>query len=75
LLAILSLWQLWRNHNLASATLSCSLYWISQLGALLYPGMALVDPELRDRPRSRRPVQPLLASILLLLLLVAWIRG
>jgi hypothetical protein len=74
LLAILSLWHLWGNHDPASAALTCSLYWVSQLGSLLFPGTALVDPEFRDRPHSRRPMQPLLASILLLLLLVSWMQ-
>jgi hypothetical protein len=58
-----------------SAVLTCSLYWMAQLGSLAFPGTALIDPEFRDRPGSRAPRQPLLASILLALLATAWIVG
>ena len=73
LLGAVALWFLWNNHDLRSAALTCSLYWISQLGSLAFPGTALIDPEFRDRPGSRAPMQPLLASILLTLLVAAWI--
>src|SRR5713226_3933463 len=75
LLGAVSLWLLWHKHDLHPAVLTCSLYWIAQLGSLAFPGTALMDPEFRDRPGSRAPMQPLLASILLALLTTAWIVG
>jgi hypothetical protein len=75
LLGVVSLVFLRLNHDLHSAVLTCSLYWMAQLGSLAFPGTALIDPEFRDRPGSRTPRQPLLASILLALLATAWIVG
>jgi hypothetical protein len=75
LLGGLSLVFLWRRHDVHAAVLVCSLYWISQLGSLAFPGTALMDPEFRDRPGSRVPMQPLLATILLMVLTAAWIAG
>jgi hypothetical protein len=73
LLGVVSLYFLWGRHDLRSAIPTCSLYWIAQLGSLAFPGTALVDPEFRDRYEKRGPMQPLLASILLLLLFTAWV--
>jgi hypothetical protein len=72
LLGTVSLFFLWGKHDLGSAVLTCSLYWIAQLGSLAFPGTALIDPEFRDRQGSRIPRQPLLASFLLALLVTAW---
>jgi hypothetical protein len=72
LLGTVSLIFLWGKHDLRSAVLTCSLYWIAQLGSLAFPGTALIDPEFRGRKGSRTPMQPLLASILLSLLVIAW---
>jgi hypothetical protein len=73
LLGVVSLVLLWGKHDLRSAVLTCSLYWLAQLGSLLFPGTALIDPEFRNRHGGRAPMQPLLASVLLCLLATAWI--
>jgi hypothetical protein len=73
LLGMLSLVLLWGKHDLRSAVLTCSLYWLAQLGSLAFPGTALMDPEFRNRHGGRAPMQPLLASVLLSLLATAWI--
>jgi hypothetical protein len=72
LLGTVSLVFLWGKHDLHAAVLTCSLYWIAQIGSLAFPGTALIDPEFRDRQGSRTPMQPLLASVLLCLLVTAW---
>ncbi len=51
-LALASFWQLWRQHEtlddarqtLDSASLSASLYWLTNTSALAYPGAKAVDP-------------------------------
>ena len=73
LLGLVSLIFLWGKHDLRSAILTCSLYWIAQLGSLAFPGTALIDPEFRNRRGGRAPMQPLLAMILLSFLITAWI--
>jgi hypothetical protein len=73
LLGAVSLWLLWHRNDLHSAVLTSSLYWVAQLGSLAFPGTALIDPEFRERKRSRAPMQPLLASILLAFLVTAWV--
>jgi hypothetical protein len=75
LLGAVSLSFLWLKHDLYSGAVTCSLYWIAQLGSLAFPGTALIDPEFRNRPGSRAPMQPVLASVLLALLAIAWIVG
>jgi hypothetical protein len=75
LLGICALILLWRERNLHWAIFASSLYWISQLGSLAFPGTALVDPEFRNRPGANIPKQPILASVLLLLLISAWFLG
>lgn len=72
LLGLSSLWFLWERHQTGIAIVTASLYWVSQLGSLTFPGTALVDPEFRERPGARIPKQPILASVLLALLACAW---
>jgi hypothetical protein len=51
-LALATFWELWRKHDtlddalraLDSASLSASLYWLTQISALSYPGARAVDP-------------------------------
>jgi hypothetical protein len=51
-LALATFWELWRKHDtlddavqaLDSASLSASLYWLTQTSALAYPGAKAVDP-------------------------------
>jgi len=71
--AAVSLWQLWLKHDVDSAVVMSSLYWIAQLGSLAFPGTALLDPEFRERAGVRAGMQPLLASILLAFLATAWL--
>jgi len=72
LLGSVSLYLLWGRHDLHAAILTCSLYWIAQLGSLAFPGTALVDPEFRNRRGGSAPMQPLLATVLLSFLIAAW---
>ena len=72
LLGSVSLWLLWYRHDLHLAALTASLYWVAQLGSLTFPRTALIDPEFRALKGSRPPMQPLLASVLLALLVTAW---
>jgi hypothetical protein len=54
LLGGISLWFLWltngnRLSRLKLGVLLASLYWVSQGGAILFPGTAFFDPEFADR--------------------------
>ena len=49
-LGALSLYLLWakvdeRRYPFGLAVITASLYWLTQIGSLLFPGTALVDPE------------------------------
>ena len=49
-IGMLSLWVLWSeedvpNLRLRLAVILASLYWMTQAGAIMFPGTALVDPE------------------------------
>jgi hypothetical protein len=35
----------YKSDSVFTATLLCSMYWITQASAILYPGTAWVDPE------------------------------
>jgi hypothetical protein len=53
-LGLLSLYFLWSKRwrergGLAIGTLLAALYWVTQSGSILFPGTALVDPELVGR--------------------------
>ncbi|HWE94770.1 MAG TPA: DUF6640 family protein [Tepidisphaeraceae bacterium] len=74
LLGAVSFFLLWGRHDVHAAILTCSLYWIAQLGSLAFPGTALVDPEFRERFRGR-PKQPVVAGAFLSLLGIAWVIG
>src|SRR5260370_6761126 len=75
LLGLSSLWFLWHRHQVDIAIATASLYWVSQLGSLAFPGTALMDPEFRERAGARAPMQPLLASLLLMTLAVDWFKA
>ena len=50
MLGILTLWSLWvkkgdRFQNFQLASIFASIFWITQLGAVLFPNTALFDPE------------------------------
>jgi hypothetical protein len=75
LLGVSSLWFLWHDHRVYIAIVTASLYWLSQLGSLIFPGTALMDPEFPARAGSRAPMQPVLASVLLIILAVACVEA
>ena len=52
----------WSAARLQVATGAASMYWASQLSALLYPGVALVDP-----PQTKRGPQAIIAGAALAL--------
>lgn len=57
-LGAVGLWALWGHrrggeHGLRLATGAASLYWITQMSALLYPDTKLADP---PRPPGKQPV-------------------
>ena len=72
----LSLWALWRGPfddraRLRVAIIFGALYWVSQATSLLFPNIALVDPEFETAvPKvfGRPVMQPVLGAILLSLL-------
>ena len=72
LLGLVTLYLVWGRDDLHTAVLTCSLYWLAQLGSLAFPGTALTDPEFRERAGKRTGMQPVVASVLLCLLAVAW---
>lgn len=57
LLGLLALWFLWQKgndkeqqeHQLKVGTLFAGVYWVAQIGASFFPGVAFVDPEFVDR--------------------------
>ena len=74
-LGLLSLWTLWIENadallRLRLATLLAGFYWLTQMGAILLPGTALVDPEFA-RPGSL-PAQLIVDVVMLSLLVVAY---
>jgi hypothetical protein len=76
----LALWCLWRRRGdelkrIGEAAVLSSLYWISQALAILTPGAAFFDPELRDEIPTVAGVrlnQAMLDAVVLALLLGAY---
>ena len=66
-LSVATLVNLWRPGSgrvgLDAAALSASVYWVSQLSAVLYPGTASVDPPGKDNWPQLRFTIPILAAI------------
>jgi len=66
-LSVATLVNLWRPGSgrvgLDAAALSASVYWVSQLSAVLYPGTASVDPPGEDNWPQLRFTIPILAAI------------
>jgi len=81
LLGSLSLWALWgaaldQRARLQAAVILASLYWISQATSLLFPNVALVDPEFEAKvPKlfGRPAGQPVLDACLLSVLAAAYV--
>ena len=70
LVGLYALWMrrgAWSHYRLQLAACVASLYWITQLSAIFYPGTALVDP-----PRTFAP-QPALAAAILAFNALAYI--
>ncbi|MCX4825220.1 acetyltransferase [Streptomyces sp. NBC_01142] len=70
LVGLYALWMgrgAWSHSRLQLATGAASLYWITQLSAIFYPGTALVDP-----PGTFAP-QPALAGAILALNTLAYV--
>lgn len=65
----------WTRGRLHVSTAAASLYWVTQLSAILYPGTALfdhpADPEQPAPPRVRGP-QTVVASVALAVNLLAY---
>lgn len=72
---LLALWVLWiqktdkRNKFVLSIILA-SLYWITQFGAILFPGTALTDPEFSHPGQA--PAQLIVDIVMLLMLSIAY---
>ncbi len=71
-LGLSTLWFAWRRSgdagaNLGTAVLFGALYWVTQAGAITFPGTAFHDPEFPP------PGQPVLITIVLILLSVAYL--
>ncbi|WP_199191037.1 DUF6640 family protein [Amycolatopsis sp. CA-126428] len=59
-----SLWQLWRRPSRAgldAGAVLASLYWVTQISALAYPGSRAVDPPGADRFPQAKIAVPALA--------------
>ncbi|MEU4517903.1 DUF6640 family protein [Amycolatopsis sp. NPDC024027] len=59
-----SLWQLWRRPTRAgldAGAVLASLYWVTQISALAYPGSRAVDPPGADRFPQAKIAVPALA--------------
>lgn len=75
-LGLLTLWFLWmqKGDKLSTFRLSiifASIYWITQAGAILFPGTALFDPEFSYL--GQWPVQLILEAVMFLMLIIAYI--
>ena len=73
LLGILTGYYTWRpeytvddGDSLRSACLVGSLYWITQITSILYPGTSLGDPPYTDKP------QPIICAIVGVVVLLAY---
>jgi hypothetical protein len=73
LLGLVTLYLVWGRSDLRVAVVVCSLYWVTQLGSLAFPGTSLTDPEFREKLGRRAGMQPALASVLLGVLLWVWV--
>lgn len=71
---LLALWVLWvqrtdERNKLILSTVLASLYWITQFGAVFFPGTALVDPQF-SHP-DQLPAQLIVDIIMVAMLTVA----
>ncbi len=74
-IGLLALWVLWiqktneRNKLGVSITLA-SLYWLTQFGAIFFPGTALTDPEFHYP--GQPPAQLIVDIVMITLLIIAY---
>ena len=74
-LGLLSLYVLWigkanPSEKVKQATALAGLYWLTQAGAILFPGTALVDPEFSQG--SKLPAQFILDAVLFAMLAIGY---
>ena len=74
-IGLLALWVLWAQpaaalQKLRLATILASFYWLTQAGAILFPGTALVDPEFAHP--GQLPAQLIVDVVMLGLLALAY---
>jgi len=74
-LGLLSLWILWFKrveylYQLRLSVILASLYWVTQTGALLFPGTALINPEFTHP--GEPPHQLIVDIIMLAMLTIAY---
>jgi hypothetical protein len=74
-LGVLSLWILWAAKledkiKTQLAVLLASFYWLTQIGATLFPGTALTDPQFAYP--GEPPHQLIVDLVMLLMLAIAW---
>ena len=74
LLGLLSLWMLWRRNTdktfLRLSVIVAGFYWVTQAGAMLFPGTALVDPEFAHTGQA--PAQLIVDVVMLAMLGIAY---
>jgi hypothetical protein len=76
LLGLFAIWVLWlkngdRRANLQLSVLLASFYWIGQVGASLFPGTALLDPEFAQP--GQLPAQLIVCIVIFVLLATAYL--
>ncbi len=74
-IGLLALWVLWAQaaaglNRLRLAVVLASFYWLTQAGAILFPGTALVDPEFAQP--GQLPAQLIVDLVMLTLLAIAY---
>ena len=75
MIGLLSLWIIWYQkidtlYKLRMAASLASLYWITQAGAITFPGTALVDPEFRHPAQA--PAQLIVDVVMLTMLCIGY---
>jgi len=75
LLGLFAIWMLWfrngdRRANLRLSVVLASFYWVAQIGASMFPGTALVDPEFAHT--GRLPAQLIVCVAIFIVLGIAY---
>lgn len=74
-IGLLSLWIIWYQkmdtlYKLRMAAILASFYWITQAGAITFPGTALVDPEFAHSGQA--PAQLIVDVVMLTMLAIGY---